>query len=102
MSSNYVTDRGHLYLDELALLIEDQEEHGQSAPTRHRTRGLKIDFTGKDDGPEEQESDEENEPEAPVEGKGKGKAVPPASGKGSTSKPPSTVKPASTASSKNA
>lgn len=101
MSSDYVTDTGHLYLDELALLIEDQEEHGQSAPTRHRTRGLKIDFTGKDDGPDE-ESDEENEPEAPVEGKGKGRAVPPASKKGPSSKPPSTVKPASTASSKNA
>ena len=64
---------------------------------------MKIDFTGMDDGPDDEEdSDTEKEPEAPVEGKGKGKAVLSTSGQESSTKPLSTVKPVSTASNKNA
>ena len=102
MFPNCVTDVVCLYLDELDLLLEDQAEHGQTARPARRTRGVKIDFTGKDDGPDEEDSDKETESEAPVEGKGKGKVVATTSGQGSTVKPPSTVKPASTASNKNA
>ena len=79
------------------------------APSGRRTRGVKIDFTGKDDGPDDDEDDDEDkEPEAPIEGKGKGKAVPTTPGQGppakplSTVKPPSTVKPTSTASNNDA
>jgi hypothetical protein len=89
-------------LDELEYLKEDQEEHGQMAPTARRTRGVEIDFTGKDDGADEEDSDEEKEQEAPIEGKGKGKAIPTIPGEGSPVKPPSTVKPVSTGSNKNA
>lgn len=100
---NYASDILHSCLDELAYLIEDQEEHGQTARPARRTRGVKIDFTGKDDGPEEDEEEgEENETDAPIEGKGKGKAVPTTLGQGSPIKPPSNAKPASTASNKDA
>ena len=76
-------------------MVDDQIEHGQGVPPARRTRGVKIDFTGKDDGPDDEDEDEEKEPETPIEGKGKGKAVPTTPG---PVKPPSTVKPASTAS----
>ncbi|KAG8797864.1 hypothetical protein FRB91_010155 [Serendipita sp. 411] len=68
--------------DELEDLHQDQEDAGDGYTGGRRTRGVKIDFSGKDNrANDDDEDDEDDEPvaqkeEEVVEGKGKGKAKP--------------------------
>ena len=67
-------------IDELADLIQDQEDQADGRTNGRRTRGVKIDFAGKsvpEEGDDDDDDEEENVPEVEEEvvGKGKGKPV---------------------------
>ncbi|KAG8826156.1 hypothetical protein FRC17_008357 [Serendipita sp. 399] len=71
--------------DELADLVQDQEEAKDGYTGGRRTRGVKIDFSGKDNRANDDDDDDDDEEPAKeeevVEGKGKGKAKPLSPGK---------------------
>lgn len=92
------------WIDELADLIQDQEDTNVGYTGGRRTRGVKIDFTNKrlpgekegdvdDDDEDEEEGNAKakEEEEEVVEGKGKGKAVVKPSSKVGGDKPTSKV-----------